>query len=263
MEKEEVITGEKELDVADLTEVEDESTEQVTEKEQHEELDTTSSNLTEGQKKQIDEKQDEKQQNENSKFAEVRRKAEEEGRLKSKTAYEKGLKEGRLNALKGKINPYTNTVIEDENDIEIYENMYALSQDGKDPITDYPSYIAEKQREKEQQQTAKREAEEKAQKDVDEFISKYPNVDLTSLLKDEIFTDYIDGKNKSLCELYESYKKMENQFRNKGVETAKQTIANSLSSPGGLSSDNDTHIDYSKMSREEFLKEVEKVKSGI
>ena len=63
----------------------------------------------------------------------------------------------------GKLNPYTNTVINDETDIQVYENMYALDKQGKDPVADYASYVADKQRqelkEKEEQEKLKQEAE--------------------------------------------------------------------------------------------------------
>lgn len=252
----EVIDGGKELEIADLTETDvEESVDQVTTETSEEETEATATSKEEKNEKQSAE--------ENAKYAKARRKAEEESQKKSDSAYERGLREGRLNALKGKMNPYTNTLIEDEQDIEVYEDMYKISQEGGDPLMDYAAYTADKKRQAEKARIEETQIQEKAQKDVDEFMEKYPNVNLTELLKDEMFADYIEGKNKSLCDLYTSYKKMQNQFRNKGIETAKQTIANSMSSPGGLSGGAETYVDYSNMSREEFLKEVEKVKSGI
>ena len=77
-----------------------------------------------------------------------------------------------------------------------------------------------------------------------------------------MFVDYAEGKNKTLLETYESYSKFKRSFRNEGINTAKKTIANTISSPGSLSQSSDNTVDYSTMSREEFLKEVEKVKEG-
>ena len=55
---------------------------------------------------------------------------------------------------------------------------------------------------------------------------------------------------------------METNFRNKAVEVAKQTIANSQSTPGSLGSGSDVSIDYNNMSKEEFEKYVVRAKNG-
>ena len=160
------------------------------------------------------------------------------------------------------MNPFTNQIIEDSKDVEVYENMYKLSQDGKDPIADYAGYIAQKEREKERESARQKEIEEKASKDLEEFTSKYPNVNLNDLFNDENFSDYMEGKNKSITEIYERYTKLKNSFRTESINQAKQTIANSKATPGSLNNISDSDIDYEKMSREDFLKEVERVKNG-
>ena len=160
------------------------------------------------------------------------------------------------------MNPFTNQIIEDSKDVEVYENMYKLSQDGKDPIADYAGYIAQKEREKERESARQKELEEKASKDLEEFTAKYPNVNLNDLFNDENFSDYMEGKNKSITEIYERYTKLKNSFRTESINQAKQTIANSKATPGSLNNISDSDIDYEKMSREDFLKEVERVKNG-
>ena len=160
------------------------------------------------------------------------------------------------------MNPFTNQIIEDSKDVEVYENMYKLSQDGKDPIADYAGYIAQKEREKERESARQKEIEEKASKDLEEFTAKYPNVNLNDLFNDENFSDYMEGKNKSITEIYERYTKLKNSFRTESINQAKQTIANSKATPGSLNNISDSDIDYEKMSREDFLKEVERVKNG-
>lgn len=193
---------------------------------------------------------------ENSKYAAARRKAE-------KAKYDKAYEEGRLSAYKGKINPYTNTKIEDLTDVEVYEDMYKIAEDGKDPLKDYASYTADKRREEARIEKEKLEKESKAQQEIEEFSKKYPDVNISSLLKDEMFLDYADGKNKTLVDTYESFSKFKRSFRNEGIKTAKKTIANSISTPGSLNQSSDNTPDYESMSREQFLKELEKVKEGF
>lgn len=255
--------SEKKLEVAEPTMEETEQTEAVPEEkaEENEELEFTDTLETEEQEessKEVKEKSKTQSKEDNSKFAEVRRKAEAEMELKVKEAYQKG----RMESFIGKVNPYTQTVIKDETDIQLYENMYALEKQGKDPIADYAGYIADKQREelkvKEEQEKLKKEAET----DIAEFTEKYPDVNLSELLENEVFKDYIEGKRKPLTTLYENYKKMENSFRNKAIDVAKQTIANSQSTPGSLGNGSDVTVDYQSMSSAEFEKMIQKAKDG-
>lgn len=199
---------------------------------------------------------------ENTKFAQIRRKAEQEAAqkygAKEKEAYERG----RLDSFKGKINPYTNQVIEDMTDVQIYEDMIKLAEEGKDPILDYANYIANKQRAIEQKEREQKEAQLKAENEVNDFVKKYPDVNLNDLLKNEEFLDYAEGKSKPLISIYESFNKLSTSFRNKAVDVARQTIANAKSSPGSLGSGADTTVDYESMSSEEFKKVVKAVKDG-
>ena len=211
--------------------------------------DEAETKATEEKKKQTPE--------ENSKYAqERRRKAEIDNKVKE--AYQKG----RLEAYKGKINPYTNTEIQDETDIKVYENMYELEKSGKDPIADYASYIADKEREAEKERLKQEELQKSAKQDIEDFSEKYPNVDLEALLKDESFTDYIEGKNKPLVDLYENFNKLKNQFRNNAINVAKQTIANANATPGSLGSGSEVEVNYENMSSEEFEKVVQSVIDG-
>ena len=82
---------------------------------------------------------------ENAKYAAMRREKEMNYKYKIDEAYKKG----QLDAYKGKINPYTQTEIKDVHDIKVYQNMYNLDKEGKNPIEDYASYIADKEREDE------------------------------------------------------------------------------------------------------------------
>lgn len=261
--------SEKELNVADSTIV-DETTEEddslkftETAEEENEnnsfvEEDEPNEKVNENSEENVEKSTEKLPQTseENSKYAAARRKAE-------KAKYDKAYEEGRLSAYKGKINPYTNTKIEDLTDVEVYEDMYKIAEDGKDPLKDYASYTADKRREEARIEREKEEKESKAQQEIEEFSKKYPDVNISSLLKDEMFLDYAEGKNKTLVDTYESFSKFKRNFRNEGIKTAKKTIANSISTPGSLNQSSDNTPDYESMSREQFLKELEKVKEGF
>lgn len=200
---------------------------------------------------------------ENSRYASIRRKAEEDAQKKIQEAETKAYEKGRLEAYKGKINPYTNKPIVDSSDIDVYEMMYKLEQEGKDPINDLPNALSDRKREEQKALTEEKERNEKAKQEIDEFQAKYPDVNLQELLNDSFFNDYIGGKNKPLLDLYEGFNNFKNAFRNSAVNVAKQTIANSQSSPGSLSGGGEEPIvDFSTMSSEEFQKYVQKAKDG-
>lgn len=251
--------SEKTLEVAEPTTEETEQT--VTAPEETAETNEETVEFTDTQEtteEVVEEKKEVQSQEDNSKYAQARRKAEAEMELKVKEAYQKG----RMESFVGKLNPYTQTVIKDETDIQVYENMYALEQQGKDPVTDYASYVADKQREEAKAKEEAEKLQKEAENDIAEFTEKYPDVNLAELLEDEIFKDYIEGKRKSLTTLYENYQKMENSFRTKAVDVAKHTIANSQATPGSLGSGSDVAVDYSSMSKAEFEKCVQRAKDG-
>lgn len=260
--------SEKTLEVAEPTMEETETTEAAPEEtaetnEKNFEF-TDNSETKESENKIEETKVEEKTENkvqskeENSKYAQARRKAEAEVEAKVKEAYQKG----RMESFIGKINPYTNTPINDETDIQVYENMYALEKQGKDPIADYASYIADKQRQELKEKQEKEKLQQEAKNDIEEFTEKYPDVNLSELLENETFKDYIEGKRKPLVSLYENYKKMENSFRNKAIDVAKQTIANSQATPGSLNSGAEVNVDYANMSDAEFERVLNAVKNG-
>lgn len=272
----------KELTVAESIDAEEESVEESEEMEfsdseesqgedKVEENDTETASVEESEEEPKDEENDSKEKRgsktlskeERAMYAKVRKVVEKSVDEKHKKALDRAYERGRLEAYKGKINPFTGTKIADLTDAEVYEDMYKISESGGDPLKDYASYIADKRREDARINKEQEERQTKAQNEVDDFNNKYPNVNLTELLNDEQFIDYAEGKNKSLTEVYESYKKFTTAFRNKGVEIAKKTIANKISSPGSVSSNSETVVDYATMSKEEFEKVVSRVKDGI
>lgn len=246
-------------EVAEETTIVDENTQEET-SEEFTEQEVSDGNLeqektTETEKKvQTDE--------ENANYAQIRRKAEEDANKKIEEAKAKAYEEGKLAVYKGKINPYTNRPIIDLADAEMYETMFKLEQDGKDPINDLPDALLNKRKEENKAIQEKKNLEEKTKKEVDEFVSKYPSVDLKELLNDSFFNDYIRGKDNSLTELYEGFNSFKNAFRNSAIEVAKQTIANAQATPGSLKGDSDNTVDYSNMSNEEFETMIQKAKDG-
>ena len=264
--------SEKTLDVAEPTMDETEQTETVPE----EKTETNEVEFTDGSNEEpkedsnnaddtkVEDTKVEKQQSkeDNSNFAAIRRKAEADAELKSQSKVKEAYEKGRLEAYIGKINPYTNTEIKDKTDVQVYENMYALEKLGKDPVTDYAGYIANKQREEEKEKEEKDKLQKEAENDIAEFTEKYPDINLNELFENETFKDYIEGKRKPLVTLYENFEKMKNSFRTKGIEIAKKTIANSQATPGSLNNGAEVTSDYSTMSDEEFEKVLYAVKNG-
>ena len=119
------------------------------------------------------------------------------------------LKKARIEGIKSvlKNNPYTDKPIEDDSDVEEYLLMKQIEEDGKDPITDYPEYVKKQAREAARGAAQAQETNDKVTKDLEEFTSKHPTVDLNDLLQDENFVSFADGKLgvKSLAEVYASY----------------------------------------------------------
>lgn len=266
--------SEKELTVAESIDVEEESTDELEEEfddssEQDTEEDNESSNENDAQDEDDSSNDNQKEQSkeERAMYASARKEVEHSVDKKHKEAldrtYQKAYNKGRLDSFKGKINPYTGTKIEDLTDLEVYEDMYKISESGGDPLKDYASYTADKKREEARLEKEQAERETKAKNEIDEFTKKYPDVNLSELLNNEQFKDYAEGKNKSLVDVYESYNKFTNHFRNKAIETAKKTIANGISSPGSLSNSSENVVDYNSMSKEDFEKEIEKIKAGF
>ncbi len=274
--------SEKELAVAEPIDTEEESVDESDEMEfsdteesdeNDNQADDESNNDTEEENE--DEESDEAQEEQPSKgkpsvlskeeramYAKARRTVEKSVEEKHKKALDKAYERGRLEAYKGKINPYTNTEIKDLTDVEVYEDMFKIAEEGGDPLKDYASYSADKKREEARIKQEESERQAKAEKDIDDFQKKYPDVNLSDLFKNENFLDYAEGKDKSLVDVYDSYMKFITSFRNKGIETAKKTIANSISSPGSLSNGSETVVDYATMPKEEFEKVVARVKDG-
>jgi hypothetical protein len=104
----------------------------------------------------------------NAKFAEQRRLQEAKKRdLELQQSFNKGVIEG----IGGK-NPYTNSVINDDVDLQEYLDMKQLQTQGKDPVVEYPAFLKEKTRQQQKLVQEKELSDKKAQEFIEEFNKK-------------------------------------------------------------------------------------------
>ena len=265
--EEEVIESANNLEVADQEEtvessVETETTEEVEEGTEQEDI------QTEEPKEEVQEKQSKE---ENSKYANARRRAEEEAQKKieqaRKEAYEKGLEQGKIQSYIGKQNPYTGQDIKDDYDVQEYLEMFELDSKGKDPINGYRELQKDKAR-KEAEEKIKAEEKEKQDNwykdDTKDFVEKYSVEKLQELTKNADFNLFAEGKigRVPLAQIYDSYQKLINKYEQKSVETAKQIVANNTTTPGAIEETEPQELNWETMSKEQFEKYLEKAKSG-
>ena len=242
--------------------VETETTEEVEEVTEQEDI------QTEEPKEEVQEKQSKE---ENSKYANARRKAEEEAQKKieqaRKEAYEKGLEQGKIQSYIGKQNPYTGQDIKDDYDVQEYLEMFELDSKGKDPISGYSELQKDKAR-KEAEEKIKAEEKEKQDNwykdDTKDFVEKYSVEKLQELTKNADFNLFAEGKigRVPLAQIYDSYQKLINKYEQKSVETAKQIVANNTTTPGAIEEAEHQELNWETMSKEQFEKYLEKAKSG-
>lgn len=196
----------------------------------------------------------------NSEFA--RRRREQELQEKIKKAKEEAI----IEALGG-INPYTQQEIKDSYDIQEYLNMKAIEKEGGDPLTDYASYQKEKLRREEEQ----RKQDLWFEKDREDFLEKYPNVDIQSLFSDEAFIKFSNYKvgNTPMSKIYEDFIEITSVFEEKASKKAQQMVANANSSTGSLKSNQSnqdviyTREQVAQMTQEEVSKNYEKIRKSM
>lgn len=220
------------------------------------------------EKKQVSNKQSVE---DNSAARQARIRAEKEYKEKvekiEKQAYQKGLIEAHSKMYIGKENPYTNTVIRDDYDIEEYEEMVKIDERGGDPIKEYSNVIKEKARSEAQkkiQQEQETKQKENQIKDIDDFVAKYPNINLKEMINDNKFSKFINGKigNQPLTEIYEDYIEVVGEFKKETITNTKKIIANNISSPGSLGNSQEKVFDWDNMSDADFERYKEKAKNG-
>ncbi|MBQ7353519.1 MAG: hypothetical protein IJW54_05925 [Clostridia bacterium] len=197
--------------------------------------------------------------------------------------HEKALREAqkqeRLKTIKefNPINPYNSKPIEDDYDVEEFLLMKKIEAEGGDPVGDYSEYLKRENKAKiAKEQTAKQAKEAsdaKVANDLSEFSSKYGDVDINELFKDESFRAFADGKleNKSLSEVYEQYlpfkKMIEGQKSKQDKEAMNLSLSKaavgSLTNSGGTADDGFfTKEQVLKMSPAEIKKNYEKIRES-
>lgn len=150
-----------------------------------------------------------------------------------------------IDALGGK-NPYTGGEMKDAEDVREFQQMQEIEKAGGDPVADYSKH--QKQRERAERERAQKEEQKRTwyQNDRADFVAKYPNVDIGTLIENKSFRDFAEGKvgERPLSEIYESYLAMTGEIEAAAKRTAAQSVANAAASPGSLSGGGQVESDY-------------------
>lgn len=109
----------------------------------------------------------------------------------------------------GGLNPFTYEKIEDRADLDEFYLMKEIEKNGGDPIADFAKYQKQKRKEGKDLALKQEMSEEQVRKDWQDFTAAHPDISLKTLMADEKFVDYADGKigNKPLAQIYDGYKK--------------------------------------------------------
>ena len=198
----------------------------------------------------------------------------ENARRRREAERQKELRETRektiIDTLNGK-NPYTGEEMKDSADVEEYQTMREIEKNGGDPITDYPRYRKDKQREYVKQQEETEKKQEWYRNDRESFMQLHPDVDLDELVADEDFREYAEGKVgvKPLSEIYSGFMRFVEKYNEKAKVRAAQYLANKNASPGALHNTDSAESDFftadqvRAMSQEEVRKNFEKIQSSM
>lgn len=210
----------------------------------------------ENAERRIAEKQRKEQERKAKEQAEERKKAERD-------AYLKGIKRAL-----GDKNPYTDKPIVDDEDLEEYEIMKKLDEEGKDPIEDYADYIKEQKRlAKKQVETSKKEEEERMKfvsEGIAEVDKRYGAGTAEKYLNDKDFQEFgSDFLNSGvpLPVVIGKYMKIQDKINHDAEERALEKDARRKSSPGGFGGEDAVpqSRDWANMSSEEFKKQLNKI----
>lgn len=196
--------------------------------------------------------------------AEKRRQREEKEAAIRKRIEEEAYRKGIIEAVGG-VNPYNGEQLKDKADVDEYLIMKELDKQGRDPIADYAKAVKEKKKAQvETERTEKNRVQE-----LSEFSDKYPNVNVTELLKDERFCKFAGQRVKyeRLANVYGDYLTFTNEIDatvdRKAQIKAKAAVAKAKASPGSLTGSGDLpKISYADMSDNDFEKKLRKVLRG-
>lgn len=179
--------------------------------------------------------------------------------------YHKALKEN----VKG-INPYTNKPINDDADLQVYLEMKALDDAGKDPVADYAEFIADKQRKQIEANKIEQAQKEKATQDINDFSVKHPDVNINDLMNDPRFSTIAKRQYglASLDDIYKDFLEIDAYYQDiikkESTNKATKKVARMQASMGALENDGaQVPKSYTKMSDENFEKENERIRRMI
>lgn len=200
----------------------------------------------------------------NSENARRRREAERQQEIKA--AREKAI----IETLNGK-NPFTGDEMKDSADVEEYLTMREIEKGGGDPLADFSKFQKQREREKAAQVAESEQQAEWFRKDREDFSTKYPDVNIEKLVKNEQFQLFAGGKvgNLPLAEIYEGFLKVGIEYEKKAKQMARQMLANKKASPGALSSPNApdstfyTKEQVQKMSEKEISENYDAIRASM
>jgi hypothetical protein len=201
-------------------------------------------------------------QNKEQNAENARRRREAERQKEMRELREKTI----IDALNGK-NPYTGEPMKDSFDVAEFETMREIEKNGGDPVSDYPRFRKQKEREAAAEMQEKGKTAEWYANDKATFEKDFPSVNLSELIADEDFNDYAEGKvgRRPLSDIYRGYLKFQGKVDSRAKDMAAQYIANKNASPGALHNTNPVDSDYFTpeqvrgMTTEEVRKNYEKI----
>lgn len=215
-----------------------------------------------------EEKKNANKENAQRRIAEKKRREQEkreklEQERKEREAYLKGVKKAL-----GDKNPYTDKPIVDDEDLEEYEIMKKLDEDGKDPISDYPEYVKNKRREQKQKEIDEKkkqqEESEMINRQISEVDKKYGKGASEKYLNDKEFLEFGEDLIDSgvpLLTVVQKYESVLAKINKESTEKAIEKDARRRSSPGSLESDGNIpkKRDWRTMTSEEFKKYFDEI----
>lgn len=175
-----------------------------------------------------------------------------------------------IETLGGK-NPYTNGEMKDHADVEEYLAMKEIAQNGGDPLSDYSKFQKQKERARIEQASKEEERDKWFREDREAFVTKYPDVDVQTLIQNSQFQKFASGKVGALplSDIYEDFLEMTSEYEKKAKAIAKQMVANKRASPGNLAGTGTADGGYftkdqvQRMTREEVHENYDRIRASM
>lgn len=206
--------------------------------------------------------------------ANARRRREAERRAELDKARKEAREQAIIEALGGK-NPFSGEDMKDSADVEEYLLMKEIEKNGGDPISDYAKHVKSKERKRIEDEAKAQADKDWYRQDREAFAKKYPDVNVSDLIKDEGFMSYAQGKvgEMPLANIYDGYLNMVNRLtataEKNANKKAQQRVANAKASPGSLTgadtADNGyfTREQVQGMSKEEVHVNYDKIRESM